>query len=164
MPYRGERTPIVILVLAGSEGGYPDGLDLLDPRLFRMSILFAEYYDLSTPLPPHSVIFNAIGDADLSVAALAAAAWVLDASTAPVLNAPAAVARTGRGNSTPLFGDIPGLTDIGRDHGEAGTGNAGRRTGTALERLRVSPAGANARVPTGATSCGLRRRRSYPRH
>ena len=36
-----------------------------------------EFYDRNVPLPPHQVVFNAIGDADLAAAALAAAQSVV---------------------------------------------------------------------------------------
>ena len=70
----------------------------------------SEFYDLATPLPPHHVVFNAIGDADLAATALAAAQSLLASySNAPVINAPAAVAATGRSDTAQRLAGIAGI-------------------------------------------------------
>ena len=99
LPYRGEGPPVSLLLLAGSIGGNIPLRHLLDDRIFKTHILFVEFYDPSTPLPPHRIIFNAIGDADLVGPALGAARAVLAVTTAPVINPPSAVAATGRSES-----------------------------------------------------------------
>ena len=81
----------------------------LDDRVFQTFIVFVEFYDPATPLPPHRIVFNAIGDADLAAPALAAAQSVLALTTAPVINAPAAVAATGRSDNAQRLSGIPGV-------------------------------------------------------
>ena len=60
------------------------------------------------PLPPHEVVFNAIGDADLAAPALAAAQSLLALTTAPVINLPSAVLATGRADHARLS-RMPGV-------------------------------------------------------
>ena len=109
LPYRGERAPVSLLVLAGSGGGNIPLLHFLDDRVFQTFMVFVEFYNPATPLPPHRLVFNAIGDADLAGSALAAARSVLALTSAPVINAPAAVAATGRSDTTGRLSGIPGL-------------------------------------------------------
>jgi len=59
-------------------------------------------------LPPHDIVFNAIGDADLAGSALAAAQSLLALTSAPVINLPAAVLATGRADHARLA-RIPGV-------------------------------------------------------
>lgn len=113
LPYRGERPPVSLLLLAGSAGGNIPMRHFLDDRIFQTYIVFVEFYDAATPLPPHRIVFNAIGDADLSPSALAAAQSVLALTTAPVLNAPLAVAATGRSDNAQRLSGIPGLITPG---------------------------------------------------
>lgn len=72
-------------------------------------MLVPEFYDLTQPLPRHQLIFNAIGDADLSREALLAAQSVAALSSAPVLNAPAAVMATGRADNARRLARLPGV-------------------------------------------------------
>jgi hypothetical protein len=60
------------------------------------------------PLPPHQVVFNAIGDADLAAPPLAAAQSVVALSQAPVINLPSAVLATGRADHARLA-RLPGV-------------------------------------------------------
>ncbi|MEI9971274.1 MAG: tetratricopeptide repeat protein [Ignavibacteriota bacterium] len=62
--YRGEGPPVFLLLLVSSVGGNIPTRHLLDDRVFQTHVVLPEFYDLSTPLPPHQVVFNAIGDAD----------------------------------------------------------------------------------------------------
>jgi len=55
------------------------------------------------------VVFNAIGDADLCAAALERAVGAVAATTAPVINAPGAVALTGRIDNAQRLATVPGL-------------------------------------------------------
>ena len=106
VPYHGNRPPVSLLLLAGSAGGNIPMRHFLDDRVFQTFIVFVEFYDLAIPLPPHRMVFNAIGDADLAPSALAAAQSVL---TAPVtVNAPPSVA-TGRADTTRRLSDIAGV-------------------------------------------------------
>jgi hypothetical protein len=65
-------------------------------------VVVPEFYDSKMPLPPHQVVFNAIGDADLAAPALAAAQSVVALTTAPVINLPSAVLATGRADHARL--------------------------------------------------------------
>jgi aromatic-L-amino-acid/L-tryptophan decarboxylase len=113
VPYRGERPPVSLLLLAGSAGGNIPMRHFLDDRIFQTYLVFVEFHDSATPLPPHRIVFNAIGDADLSAPALAAAERVLALTTAPVINAPAQVAATGRSDSAQRLSGIPGVVTSG---------------------------------------------------
>jgi glutamate/tyrosine decarboxylase-like PLP-dependent enzyme len=113
LPYRGERPPLSVLLLAASAGGNIPMRHFLNDRIFQTFIVFVEFYDLATPLPPHRLVFNAIGDADLAAPALAAAQAVLALTSAPVINAPAAVAATGRSDTAQRLAGIPGVVTPG---------------------------------------------------
>jgi len=109
LPYRGEGSPIPLLLLTACAGGNIPLRHLLDDQVYRTYVVFVEHYDLAIPLPPHRLIFNAIGDADLAPRALAAARSLLALTTAPVINLPAAVARTGRSDNALRLAGIPGV-------------------------------------------------------
>jgi glutathione synthase/RimK-type ligase-like ATP-grasp enzyme len=81
---------------------------LLDDRVFQTFVVAPEFYDPKIPLPPHQVVFNAIGDADLSAPTLAAAQSLLAFTSAPVINQPAAVLATGRADHARLS-NLPGV-------------------------------------------------------
>jgi hypothetical protein len=105
LPYRGDKPPIRLLQLVSSGGGnIPSGLFLDDTR-FLTSVVVADHLDPLTPLPPHQIIFNAIGDADLCEVALEAATRIVAGAKVPVINDPRAVTKTGRiGNAERLRG------------------------------------------------------------
>ena len=113
LPYRGERPPVSLLLLAASAGGNIPLRHFLDDRVFQTFIVFVEFYDPAVPLPPHRLVFNAIGDADLAAPALAAAQSVLALTTAPAINAPAAVIATGRSDTAQRLAGIPGVVTPG---------------------------------------------------
>jgi glutamate/tyrosine decarboxylase-like PLP-dependent enzyme len=112
-PYRGETVPISVLVLSGTAGGNVPVRHFLDDQVFQTSIVFVEFFDPSTPLPPHRIVFNAIGDPDMEAPALAAAERVLAMTTAPVLNSPARVVATGRSDNAQRLAGIPGVITSG---------------------------------------------------
>lgn len=113
LPYRGERTPVSLLLLTASAGGNIPLRHFFDEQVFQTFVVFVESYDPANPLPPHSIVFNAIGDADLAASALAAAQSVLTLTTAPVINAPAAVAATGRSDIAQILSGITGVVTPG---------------------------------------------------
>jgi len=113
LPYRGEGAPVSVLLLAAAAGGNIPLRHFLDPLIFQTFVVFVEFYDRSTPLPPHHIVFNGIGDADLAPSALAAAQSVLALTTAPVINPPNAVAATGRGAIAQRLDGIPGVVTPG---------------------------------------------------
>ena len=108
LPYRGEGPPVTLLLLVSSVGGNIPTRNLLDDRVFRTLVVVPEFYDLRVPLPPHQVVFNAIGDADLAAPALAAAQSLVALTRAPVINLPAAVLATGRADHVRLA-RLPGV-------------------------------------------------------
>jgi hypothetical protein len=120
LPYHGDGDPVSVLLLVSALGGNVPTAALLDERRFRTSVLAAEYADAFTALPPHDVIFNSIGDADLCGAGLAAARAIVARSARPVINDPAAVLATGRmANADRLHGlpdvIVPRITSVARD-------------------------------------------------
>jgi glutamate/tyrosine decarboxylase-like PLP-dependent enzyme len=113
LPYHGGGQPVRLLLLAASGAGNIPLRHLLDRRVFQTSVVFVEYFDPAAALPPHGVVFNGIGDADLAAPALAAAQSVLALTTAPVINAPEAVAATGRSDNAQRLSGIPGVVTPG---------------------------------------------------
>jgi hypothetical protein len=108
LPYRGAGPPLPLLLLISAVGGNIPTRNLLDDRVFRTFVVAPEFYDLQVPLPPHRVVFNAIGDADLDAPALAAAESLLALTTAKVINRPSAVLATGRADHARLR-RVPGV-------------------------------------------------------
>jgi len=107
LPYRGSGAPLPLLLLVSAEGGNVPIRPLLDDRVFLTSVVMAEYFDPSLPLPPHALIFNAIGDADLCQPALDAVTQILARSSAPVVNHPSAIAPTGRADNARRLAGLP---------------------------------------------------------
>ncbi len=107
--YHGTGKPIAILVFIAGDGGDLPFHKLLDFGVFMVTTLAVEFHDPSVPLPPHHLIFNAIGDADLSGTALTAAAKVLERITSPVINPPSSVLATGRSTNAERLAGVPGV-------------------------------------------------------
>ncbi len=96
VPYQGEGTALRVLVLTSAAGGNFNTNWLLDPHRFDVVRLALDYVDARMPLPPHDVIVNAIGDADLCQRELETASCLIARSSARVVNAPVRVLNTGR--------------------------------------------------------------------
>ncbi len=94
-PYFGEAMPVNVLALVSTDGGNIPLEALLDERAFLVHEMFVEAYR-GEPLPPHALVVNAIADADRSMPALRRAAELTANARVPVVNAPQAVAATGR--------------------------------------------------------------------
>jgi hypothetical protein len=109
LPYRGEGPPCRVLLLVSAAGGNVPTQRLLDPARFAVSVLVVEAHTAQTVLPPHDIVFNAIGDADLCAAGLAAAEAVLTHTSAPVINPPAKVRVTGRAAIARRVAGLPGV-------------------------------------------------------
>ena len=107
--YRGTEPPIQVLLLVSVQLGNVLVRSILDDRVFQVAALYAEFHDPQMPLPPHSVVFNAIGDADLCAGALEQAREIIRRTRAPVINAPQSVQRTGRIDNARLLAGIPGV-------------------------------------------------------
>jgi tetratricopeptide (TPR) repeat protein len=94
--FRGERSPVRVLMPISVANGNIAARIFLDDTIFAVTTLAMEFFGASDELPPHDVVLNAIGDADLCREALEAAQGVVARSSAPVINAPARVLGTGR--------------------------------------------------------------------
>jgi tetratricopeptide (TPR) repeat protein len=109
LPYRGSAPPMALLQLVSSGGGNIPTAPFLDDCIFLTSVVVADYLDSLVPLPPHQLIFNAIGDADLCEPALEAAIDLIAQSTKPVINDPRAVMKTGRISNAQRLAALPGV-------------------------------------------------------
>ncbi len=108
-PYRGRAPPTSVLLLVCTRGGNIPTRQILDTRVFAVTALYTEFFPATRPLPPHAVIFNAIGDADLCASALAQAEVLVRHSSAAVINPPARVAQTGRAANAARLAAVSGL-------------------------------------------------------
>ena len=106
---RGASPGLPLLLLVSAKGGNIPTEHWLDPRRFAITAVYAEFFDPAQPLPPHDILFNAIGDADRCGEALAHAEAIARRSAAPVINPPAAVSSTGRAATARRLANIPGL-------------------------------------------------------
>jgi hypothetical protein len=95
-PFHGVGPGVRVLLLVCAAGGNIPTGGLLDDTLFAVTALYADVCPPGATTPPHDLVFNAIGDADLCRTALENARRIVAASPAPVINPPEAVARTGR--------------------------------------------------------------------
>jgi Tetratricopeptide repeat len=109
LPYRGEAEPIPLLVLVSARDGNLAYETIIDDTRFETAVLVAEYFDERTVLPPHRLILNAIGEADLCGLALDRARTVTTLSEAPVVNRPEAVLATGRNANARRLAGLPDL-------------------------------------------------------
>jgi hypothetical protein len=108
-PYRGDGDGIPMLILVAAAGGNIPTRFLIDERVYRCSVAVADFFDRAAALPPHAVVFNAIGDADLARPALEAAEALLARTTAPVVNPPRVILPTGRVETARRLAAIRGL-------------------------------------------------------
>ena len=108
-PYRGTGTAVPLLLLVSARGGNIPTRAWVSDRRFTIHAIYMEYVDPCAPLPPHTRVLNAIGDADLCGAALERAEELLRHSEARVINAPARVRVTGRAENARRLGAIPGV-------------------------------------------------------
>jgi lipoprotein NlpI len=109
LPYRGDGPPISVLLLISAAGGNIPTATLLDDRTFQTTVLVADYADPRMPLPPHDLLFNSIGDADLCREGLEAACRVVERTDRPVINQPRVVLKTGRAANVERLRGLPNL-------------------------------------------------------
>jgi glutathione synthase/RimK-type ligase-like ATP-grasp enzyme len=109
LPYRGTSPPVALLQLVSSGGGNIPTASFLDDCIFLTSVVVTDHLDPSVALPPHQLIFNAIGDADLCEPALEAAVRLIARTSAPVINDPRAIMKTGRISNAIRLGAVPGV-------------------------------------------------------
>jgi Tetratricopeptide repeat len=109
LPHRGEGAPIAVLLLVSALGGNIPTQALLDDRRFQTTIVVTEYADPAMALPPHDLVFNSIGDADLCRDGLQAALALLAKTARPVINHPAFVLETGRAANVERLRGLPNV-------------------------------------------------------
>jgi tetratricopeptide (TPR) repeat protein len=109
LPYRGRRRPLDLLLLVSAKGGNIPLRHILDDAKFRTFVLTTDHYGHNEGLPPHHVVFNSIGDADLAHDSLVAAESILLRTAAPVINEPVAVRATGRADNARRLRTIAGV-------------------------------------------------------
>jgi hypothetical protein len=109
LPYRGEGTPISVLLLVSAAGGNIPTRSILDDRTFKTTVLVAEYYNAEAELPAHDFVFNSIGDADICGEGLEAACVLLAQTKKPVINHPARVLQTGRDANVDRLRGLPNV-------------------------------------------------------
>ena len=105
--YRGSGKAVQALLLVSIKPGNIPTRQILDARTFETAALYAEYYDPDEPLPPHAVVFNGIGDADLCEAGLRRAQTLLSHTRAQVINRPERVLVTGRAENAARLKQVP---------------------------------------------------------
>jgi glutathione synthase/RimK-type ligase-like ATP-grasp enzyme len=108
-PYRGTGIDVPLLLLVSARGGNIPTQLWIDDRRFTIHAVYAEFYDLDLALPPHALVVNAVGDADLCDAALERAEQMLAHSNAPVINRPSRVRATGRAENARRLAAIAGV-------------------------------------------------------
>ncbi len=107
--YRGTGTPIRVLLLISVLGGNVRARGLIDDARYAVTAVHMEFFTPAHALPPHDLVFNAIGDADLCGHALSAAAALVARTGARVINPPDAVARSGRCGNAHRLGRLAGV-------------------------------------------------------
>ena len=109
LPYRGQQQPIPVLLLVSAAQGNAPFQALLDDRTFLVTVIVTDFCDPTQALPPHRLVINAIGDADLCGTAVQSAVRLVARTSAPVINPPAAVKVTGRADNATRLAGIPGV-------------------------------------------------------
>jgi Tfp pilus assembly protein PilF len=109
LPYRGQGAPLSMLLLVSAAGGNIPTSALLDDRQFQTTVQVTEYADQNDALPPHDLVFNSIGDADLCGEALQAAVSLVARTPRPVINHPALVLKTGRAANVERLRGMPNV-------------------------------------------------------
>ncbi len=107
--YRGPGAGVPVLLLVAARGGNIPTRQWIDDRRFAVTALYADFFDPALSLPPHQLVVNAIGDADLCDFALRRAEAIVARTTAPVINPPALIRATGRVANTDRLGHVPGV-------------------------------------------------------
>jgi hypothetical protein len=109
LPYRGDGTPISVVLLVSALGGNIPTRALLDDRTFQTTVVVTEYPDPNNALPPHDLVFNSIGDADLCRDGLQAALLLVAKTSRPVINHPASVLKSGRAENVERLRGLPNV-------------------------------------------------------
>lgn len=110
LPYRGDGPPRRVLLLLSAAGGNVPTRFLLDENTYAVFSLPVEAWRDDLSLPPHDLVFNAVGDADLCAEALDAVDLILSRTDAPVVNPPGRIRLTGREAVAARLTGLPGVT------------------------------------------------------
>ncbi len=105
-PFRGDGVPVRVLYLTSALGGNIPMQHVLDERLFCVTTLIAESAPHDVALPPHDVVFNAVGDADRCARALDRVEAICRQTRAPVVNAAPLVRATARARNAERLGAL----------------------------------------------------------
>ncbi len=108
-PFRGEAVPVGVLRLVSARGGNVPTRHLLNDTRFLTHTLVTEYAEPGLALPPHALVFNAIGDAERCGEALDRAQRLLAGRAAPVVNDPQRVRATTRADNAAQLGRLDGV-------------------------------------------------------
>jgi hypothetical protein len=108
IPYRGEGQPVTILLLVSGRKGNVPVRHLLDDCIFGTFAVAPDFYDRDA-LPPHQLVLNSIGDADLCGAALDSAVNLAERTFAPVINSSTAALGAGRIANARRLAGLPGM-------------------------------------------------------
>jgi len=98
-----------VLVLATRSQGNIPYRYLMPPSLYSRHVWYMEHARDDAALPPYDVVFNTIGDPDLSGPSSETVARFLKRNARPVINRPEPVQRTFRHLIPDLLGDIDGV-------------------------------------------------------
>ncbi len=98
-----------VLVLATRTSGNVPYRALMPPKLYTRDVWYMEHARDDQVLPDYDVVFNTIGDPDLSGPSQAAVARFLERNRRPVLNRPEPIQQTFRHLIPARLGDIPGV-------------------------------------------------------
>lgn len=109
LPYLGAGEPVPLLVLTSMPAGDISWRKLVDQEVFAVTALAAAFHPAGRPLPPHRLVFNVIGDADLCPEDLDAAGALVARTSAPVINPPDQIVPTTRAAGTARLGGLPGV-------------------------------------------------------
>ena len=105
--YRGRGNAIPALLLVSIKPGNIPTRQILDDRTFETAAIYAEFYDPAEALPPHAVVFNGIGDADLCQSGLERAQALLLRTQRRSSMLPERVLMTGRAENALRLGLLP---------------------------------------------------------
>ena len=109
LPYRGAGEGIRTLMIISSTSGNIHFEPLLNDQLFAVTKIVAESEEHVAVLPPHDLLINAIGDADVAAKGLAAAHRIIRRSDALVINHPHDVEATRRIEIAQRLRSIPNV-------------------------------------------------------
>jgi glutathione synthase/RimK-type ligase-like ATP-grasp enzyme len=108
-PHRGHGAGTPLLLLVSARNGNIPVQTWIDDRQFAVTAIYTEYYDPAEALPPHALLVNAIGDADLCGQALDHAEAIAARSNAPIINPPSRIKLTTRAGNAERLRHLPGV-------------------------------------------------------